>query len=110
MPDRRQESGGALCPALLQTRLEADLASRDQQCSDLQRQLAGRREADSASAGRLQQLQAALHSAQAALAETGREEVAGSPTWQHRLAGQEEDNDQAMWQQVGLQSRARFEV
>ena len=58
MPDRRQQSGGALCPALLQTRLEADLASRDQQCSDLQRQLAGRREADRASAGRLQQLQA----------------------------------------------------
>ena len=103
MPNRRPESSGALCPASLQVRLEADLASRDQQCSDLQRQLEGRREADRASAVRLKQLQAALQSAQAARTGAGREEGAGSPTWQHQLGGQEEDNDQAMWQQVGLQ-------
>ena len=101
--NRLQESSGALCTDLLQVRLEADLASRDQQCSDLQRQLEGKREADSATAVRLQQLQAALQSAQAALTKAGRQEVAGSPTWQHQHGGQEEDNDQAMWQQVGLQ-------
>ena len=109
MLHQRQASSVALCTVSLQARLEADLASKDQQCSDLQRELEGRRDADSTMAVRVQQLQAALHSAQAAT-KAGKEKVAGSPTWQHQLGGQEEDNDQAMWQQVGLHWKAHFEV